>query len=93
MASKPIFYTNRFRRSFKKRIAKNKLLLSRFKCSIELFVRAPKAPSLKDHLLKGTLSGYRAFSVAENTRVVYIETEKEFKFVDIGTHDQVYKQL
>ncbi len=46
---------------------------------------------LKDHGLTGRMQGLRAFSIAGDIRVVYVETESYFEFLDIGSHNQVYK--
>lgn len=43
-----------------------------------------------DHALTGKLTGKRAFSVAGDIRVIYVELEDAIVFLDIGSHNQVY---
>lgn len=45
---------------------------------------------LHDHALTGKLAGKRAFSMAGDIRIIYIELEDSIVFLDIGTHNQVY---
>jgi len=46
---------------------------------------------LHDHALTGKLAGKRAFSIAGDIRVIYVEFDDFIVFLDIGTHNQVYK--
>lgn len=56
-----------------------------------MFVQGERGYPLDDHHLTGNMNGYQAYSVAGDVRVVYKETDEEFEFHDIGTHNQVYK--
>lgn len=49
-------------------------------------------PALRDHALKGTLKGLRAFSAGFDLRVIYREEGGFITviLVDVGTHNQVY---
>ena len=78
-----------FEKHFKERISPNKQLVDQFKDSFELFIEG-KLKSLDDHALRGKLAGKRAFSIADDIRVVYIEQGDSVTFLDIGSHDQVY---
>lgn len=49
-------------------------------------------PSLRRHKLSGNLDNLWSISINKSIRMVYIEMENEFYFIDIGTHDQVYKK-
>jgi mRNA-degrading endonuclease YafQ of YafQ-DinJ toxin-antitoxin module len=64
-------------------LIKNKLIL--FKSDIN-------HPSLRRHKLSGNLDNLWSISINKSIRMVYIEMKNEFYFVDIGTHDQVYKK-
>jgi len=77
--------------SLRKRILPNKALCIKFSERVKRFEFDRTDPILKDHALIGKKSGYRAFSVAGDVRVVYkmIETDTAL-LVDIGTHNQVY---
>ena len=49
-------------------------------------------PTLRDHALKGQMTGMRAFSAGWDLRVIYRE-EGDFitiVLIDTGTHNQVY---
>lgn len=49
-------------------------------------------PSLRRHKLSGELDNLWSISINKSIRMVYLELENEFYFVDIGTHDQVYRK-
>ena len=46
---------------------------------------------LYDHALTGKLAGKRAFSIAGDIRVIYVELEDAIVFLDVGSHNQVYR--
>lgn len=80
-----------FKRSYKKRIAKNPQLLKKTKDRIALFSKDPTSTILKDHKLSGIKNSFRAFSVTGNFRIVYMQVSKDHVILlDIGTHNQVY---
>lgn len=88
---KPIERHRLFDRSYKKRIASNEKLKAQFIERLELFIRGERNYPLNDHALGGLLKGKRAFSVANDIRVIYLECEDKIVLIDIGTHAQVYK--
>lgn len=59
---------------------------------LTLFSLNPKHPSLRTHKLVGKLKNRWSISITRGFRMVYLilDTE-EIYFVDIGTHDQVYR--
>lgn len=59
---------------------------------IELFKENPRYPSLRNHKLEGRLGNYWSLSVNRSIRLIYIIDNESNVFVDIGTHDQVYKK-
>lgn len=79
-----------FERHFKERVSPNNQLVDQFKDSLELFMEG-KLGFLDDHALHGKLAGKRAFSVTDDIRVIYVEISDVIVFLDIGSHDQVYK--
>lgn len=82
-----------FKKSFKKRIAANIKLSDKFKERIDLFSQENCHPVLRDHQLSGKMKHYRSFSITGNYRVIYrVIDDNTVAFVDIGTHNQVYKQ-
>lgn len=82
-------YTSRY---FDKQFEKLNLKIQRkFFERLNLFLKDHNHPLLKNHSLKGDMVGCRAFSVTGDFRAIYRIIEKdEIKFVDIGTHPQVY---
>jgi addiction module RelE/StbE family toxin len=86
-----IYFSKEFEKNFKKRITGNKNLENRFFERLEFFKNNKNHPLLKNHPLKGKRASYYAFSVTADTRVIYQQAEnKVYKFIDIGTHNQVY---
>ena len=80
-----------FTRAYKKRIAQNSKLRKHVDERIAMFQANPQNPLLHDHPLKGDNLGYRAFSASGDMRIVYFMEDDIAYFVDIGTHNQVYK--
>lgn len=58
---------------------------------IELFKNNPRYPSLRNHKLEGRLGNYWSLSVNRSIRLIYIIDNESYVFVDLGTHNQVYK--
>jgi addiction module RelE/StbE family toxin len=87
---KPVRFSKRFLKHYKKRITQNRKLTHAFDQRYELFLQEAKGYPLNDHALTGNLSGKRAFSITPDIRVIYEETETQIIFLDVGTHNQVY---
>lgn len=85
-----INYTKKFRKNFNKRISRNKKLNQQFLERLQLFLRNPQEPFLKDHKLTGAKKHLRAFSITGDIRVLYYQEGGKIYLVDIGTHNQVY---
>lgn len=79
-----------FEKHFKERISPNRKLVDQFRDSLELFIEG-RPDFLDDHALRGKLAGKRAFSVTGDVRVIYVELDDGIVFLDIGSHDQVYR--
>ncbi len=72
---------------------KDKNLLAKIKKQIELFETNPHHPSLRIHKLSGSLENMWSMSVGLSVRMVYIVLEDDIAyFVDIGSHDEVYRK-
>jgi YafQ family addiction module toxin component len=84
-------FTHQFIKIFKKRIFGKVNIHKRFDDRVRLFTENPMNEILKDHPLVGKLDGYRAFSITGDIRVIYYIENNIAYFVDIGTHNQVYK--
>lgn len=83
-------YTKKFIKNFDRRIANNAKLKKQFQERLELFLKSPQNPLLKNHKLVGARKYLNAFSVTGDIRVLYYQKEDVVYFVDIGTHNQVY---
>jgi len=85
-----INYHRAFKKNFRSRVSPHENLVKRFEERLELFLKDPKNPLLRDHALVGKRINLRAFSVTGDIRVVYFITNNELFLLDIGTHAQVY---
>lgn len=86
--SKPIRETPRFLRNYKSRIATDKELQKNFTSAIATFLDDPVL--VDDHPLEAKMAGLRSFSITEEYRIVYRETDEYYLFQDVGDHEQVY---
>ncbi len=77
-----------FKRQYKERIARNDKLKQEFWEAVSVFEINPEA--VRDHALERRLTGYKAFSITGEYRVVYRENDEEIIFLRVGTHEQVY---
>jgi len=57
---------------------------------MSLVVTNPFAVQLKTHKLSGSIKECLASNITHKYRVVFILTKDEVKFVNIGSHDEVY---
>lgn len=85
-----VYYHRNFSKAFKARITHNPSLVRQFEERLELFLKDPTNPLLKDHALRGSKSDYRAFSITGDIRVIYERVEDGISLYNIGTHNQVY---
>ena len=51
----------------------------------------PAAPSLRTHGLKGAFAGCSASRLSREYRIVFVLAPDRVTFIDIGTHDDVYR--
>ena len=85
---KPIKWSGTFTKHYKERIAKDELLQEAFLDAVDGFLY--NRQWVGDHTLKEKMAGKSSFEISEDYRVVYIEREDDFLFLDIGTHEDVY---
>jgi len=90
VSMKPIKRDRTFEKHFKQRISPHLKLTNRFKERLTLFMAGELGYPIYDHALTGKLAGKRAFSIAGDIRVIYIELEDSIVFLDVGSHNQVY---
>mgnify|MGYP001568876044 CR=1 FL=1 len=67
-------------------------LYKRILKQLSLFQQNPKLKSLRLHRITGELKNSWSISINMSFRMIYIETEIEYYFYKIGTHDEVYKK-
>ena len=71
---------------------KDQLLIKRIEKQLALFQENPRHPSLRLHKLSGGLNELWSISISKGIRMVYIQDEDMAYFVDLGTHDEVYRK-
>ncbi|MEX2007605.1 MAG: type II toxin-antitoxin system mRNA interferase toxin, RelE/StbE family [Candidatus Levyibacteriota bacterium] len=72
---------------------KDKKLFIRIEKQIKLFESNPKHPSLRIHKLTGNLTNRWSISISKGLRMVYVVLNEDIAyFVDLGTHDEVYRK-
>ena len=83
-------YSDQFKRRYKQRIAKNDKLKKEFIEILETFKADRESPILNDHQLENKMFYFRAFSVNDEYRVIYILKGEIAIFTNVGTHEEVY---
>ena len=90
MSDKLIYFDKVFAMHYQKRVLRDKQLHELYKQALALFISNPNHPQLHVHSLKGSMSTKKAFSVDDDCRVIFVEDEDKFLFLDIGSHNEVY---
>jgi addiction module RelE/StbE family toxin len=86
-----IAFSSSFKRAFKKSVAGNAGLETKFWERVELFKNNPFDPKLRTHKLSGKLKDLWSFSIEYDLRVIFSFAEQnKVVFVDIGGHKEVY---
>jgi len=83
-------YSDNFKKNFRKRIKPHLNLVRKFNERVNIFLKSPNSPILRDHTLKGKKTSVRAFSITGDIRVIYFIRGDVVVFIDIGSHNQVY---
>lgn len=83
-----VFHKN-FEKQFKKLPRK---IRDKVASRIELFVKNPTDPRLRDHGLIAKYQGYRSINITGDYRAIYKLHNKQAIFTHIGTHSQLYKK-
>jgi len=83
-----ILYSSLFKKKFLKL---PRQIQDKFADRVKIFMGDQASEILRNHKLHGRLEGYFAFSITGDYRVIYRKMGIHvIKFVDIGTHNQVY---
>lgn len=88
-----IKYSTTFQKQYKKAPIS---IQKKIKERLELLLRKPTSPVLRNHALTGQLQGRRSINITGDWRVVYSirithESKKEYYIELVGTHSQLYK--
>lgn len=87
-----IKFSAKFQKNYRKRVKPNLHLRAKYVERVEIFSVDQNNEILRDHKLGGKLRGCRAFSITGDFRVVYLKmSENEVIFLNVGTHNQVYR--
>ncbi len=89
---KPIQFSPAVKRKLKELQVKDKKLSQRIEKQLELFLKNPKLKSLRLHKVSLEVKNSWSISITKGFRMVYTETEEEYYFYKIGTHDEVYRK-
>ncbi len=89
---KPIKFDSEVKKELKKIQLRNLKLYKRIQKQLELFVTNPRHKSLRLHKIRrqDNLKVW-SISINESYRMLYEENDYIY-FVDIGTHDEVYRK-
>jgi addiction module RelE/StbE family toxin len=87
-----LIWSPRFIKKLEKYLKKHPELKDILEEKLNIFVKNPHYPELKNHKLSGNLSGLRAIVITYDCRIVFEPQEEanEVLLVDIGGHDDVY---
>jgi mRNA-degrading endonuclease YafQ of YafQ-DinJ toxin-antitoxin module len=92
---KQVSFSDTFTRHFKRRA--NSRIKRLYRARLMLFLKDPFDPSLRTHALRHGWEGHWSFSLDEREsggtdyRVVFTKARQGYRFVDFGTHDQLYR--
>ena len=83
-----ILLTDSFKKQYKK---VPREIQKSFLEKLEIFTENPRHPSLRIHKLKGVLRFFSSLSINKNYRAKFVIKNNTAEFIEIGTHDQIYK--
>lgn len=86
-----IYLSAYFVQKLKKLKKKNPSLTPLLKKRISQFKSDPTMSSLRLHRLKGNRVTDWSFSIERKIRIVFTHIDNGVLFIDIGTHDEVYR--
>ena len=81
-----------FNKKLKKIKQSDSQLSKRIVKQLKLFSEDSKHPSLRLHKLSGEIDNRWSISITMSIRMVYILEEDTAYFIDVGTHDEVYRK-
>ena len=85
-----IYYSEKFRKKFKKLVASNIKLSREVQTKILVLGSHPTHNSLRLHKLSGSLCDAWSISINRSFRVIFQYVKEGVLLIDLGTHDEVY---
>lgn len=89
---KPIQFNPDIKRRLKEIQIKDPKLYKRIEKQLDLFLRNPRLKSLRIHKVSLEVKNSWSISITKSFRMIYTETEDEYYFYKMGTHDEVYRK-
>jgi addiction module RelE/StbE family toxin len=77
---------------FKKKLKRvNVETKTAFREALELFLEDTHGEKLRNHTLRGKYAGVHSIDVTEDFRALYREDSERIVFVELGTHNELYR--
>lgn len=89
---KPLKFSQDIQRKLREIRKKDNKLFKRIIKQLSLFQQNPKLKSLRLHKVTGEVKNSWSISITKSFRMIYTETETEYYFYKMGTHDEVYRK-
>ena len=87
-----IYTTSRFERRLKSFLKSRPDLSDKVRGAIADITATPFSRHLKTHKLSGPLKRCLAARITHGYRIIFLLTDDELCFIDIGSHDELYKR-
>lgn len=89
---KPLKFSRDIQRKLQEIRKKDYKLYKRIIKQLILFQQNPKLKSLRLHKVTREVKDTWSISINKSFRMLYTETETEYYFYKMGTHDEVYRK-
>jgi len=89
---KSIQFSLDIKRKLKEIQLKDIPLSKRIEKQLDLFLKNPRLKSLRLHKVSLEVKNSWSISITKSFRMIYTETDEEYYFYKIGTHDEVYRK-
>jgi mRNA-degrading endonuclease YafQ of YafQ-DinJ toxin-antitoxin module len=86
-----VFFASRFEKKLKAFHSHHPEFSSSAEAAIMAIAKDPYASALRTHRLNGTLADCFASRLSREYRIVFVLASDRVTFIDIGTHDDVYR--
>jgi mRNA-degrading endonuclease YafQ of YafQ-DinJ toxin-antitoxin module len=86
-----VFFASRFEKKLKAFHSRHPEFSTAVEAAIIAIARDAHTPALKTHRLHGALADCFAGRLSREYRIVFVLAPDHVTFIDIGTHDDVYR--